>query len=1195
MRFADYIKVNEGFQTSINLEYDLNRKEKVLKYIPTEQSVSVLGTYLKSFYYNNDTQSRATVLVGPYGRGKSHLLLVLSALTSMDTFGADEQESKDNLQILKKVCERISSVDSEVGALAFQVVEAGIRTLPIVINSNTTDINQAFLVAINEALSRAGLKSLLPNTYFDSAFSVIQRWESGYPDAIKKLAKELKNEKSTIEDLKIGLLQYSQDAYHLFCRCYTSVAAGTEFNPLTNMDVVKLYLAVTQALCEQTDYSGINIIFDEFSKFLEANLDRSKMLNFKIIQDMAEVAARSGQQQIHFTCVTHKDILDYSSSDSFKTVEGRFRKIQFISSSEQNYELIANALEKSPSFSAFLEEHKKAFDEVMTTSSADVFNDMPREAYQSKVVFGCFPLAPLSAFALLHISELVGQNERTLFTFLAQNSEGALPAFLEQERIEISFITMDQIYDYFEGLLKKEVFNPRVHSVWAKADSALKQIRNSIEIKVVKAIAVINIIGDDRLKPVSSHIKAALLLDDISFSAAATALQKKHILSQRDSSEYVLLTANGVDIQKSIDNQVKTKIPRINVAEILNSKCALPIVMPREYNDTFCMMRFFRQVYMEASTFVKYKNANQLLSEYDCDGIILHIIESDDACSNDLLSKIKAFKKAPHIILCRSKLPFTSEDMLKRLVAAEQMKKTEIYLQDPHYSEELIVFEEDLIRQVESILGDMFSPSSKYSYYQNCDGELHISKQADLSHEASKICDAVYCSTPKINNEMVNKRVLNSQNLKGRDIVVDWVLAHSDDAVIPCMDGYGPETSIFKSAFRFTGLDSASHVADEGINDVLSEIYLFISSCELHANNFGTLYQTLTMPPFGMRKGVIPLFIAYALRTYKENVILYFKGKEVELSAQMLSNINETPENYLLLIEAGTKARDNYLLSLEELFLPYAESGKNSLNKVYSVVRSMQNWIRSLPEYTKKFHLYYENGEARIVGSEVDTLRNELLKFEINARELLFTTLPATMSDVANYDTCIEAIRNTKYLLDNHISLCRSELIKKLTALFVPGYQGGLSHSVKSWYRNLPEATKVHLFDNNTKPLLSIAENHTSYNDDELFDAFVMAFTSIAVEDWNDERAKHFVESITTALNKISDYKEEPQSNDTLGRVMISAKGLQFEKTFEPGGISPLGKTVLNNLLSVFEEYNDAIEPDEQLAIIVKLIGDVIL
>lgn len=70
MKYSDFIHVNEGFQTSVNLEYDLNIPEKVKGYIPTEQSVRVLGEFLKSFYYSNDTQSRANVLVGPYGRGK---------------------------------------------------------------------------------------------------------------------------------------------------------------------------------------------------------------------------------------------------------------------------------------------------------------------------------------------------------------------------------------------------------------------------------------------------------------------------------------------------------------------------------------------------------------------------------------------------------------------------------------------------------------------------------------------------------------------------------------------------------------------------------------------------------------------------------------------------------------------------------------------------------------------------------------------------------------------------------------------------------------------------------------------------------------------------------------------------------------------------------------------------------------------
>ena len=75
MRYSDYIAIRDGFQTSVNLEYDLNNAAKVLGYIPTEQSVEILGQLLRSFYYDKDIQNRSTVLVGPYGRGKSHSLM----------------------------------------------------------------------------------------------------------------------------------------------------------------------------------------------------------------------------------------------------------------------------------------------------------------------------------------------------------------------------------------------------------------------------------------------------------------------------------------------------------------------------------------------------------------------------------------------------------------------------------------------------------------------------------------------------------------------------------------------------------------------------------------------------------------------------------------------------------------------------------------------------------------------------------------------------------------------------------------------------------------------------------------------------------------------------------------------------------------------------------------------------------------
>ena len=166
------------------------------------------------------------------------------------------------------------------------------------------------MVALNNSLMAAGLENLLPTTYFDSALDVIEKWENEIPEAFSKLTSELKSQKKTVEELKISLKRFDNEGYDLFCSVYPNVAAGMKFNPMTSMDVVKLYISVVDALVEQTKYTGINIVFDEFSKFLESNLEKSQMYNLKIIQDLAEAASRSGRKQIHFTCITHKDILE---------------------------------------------------------------------------------------------------------------------------------------------------------------------------------------------------------------------------------------------------------------------------------------------------------------------------------------------------------------------------------------------------------------------------------------------------------------------------------------------------------------------------------------------------------------------------------------------------------------------------------------------------------------------------------------------------------------------------------------------------------------------------------------------------------------------------------------------------------------------------------------------------------------------
>ncbi len=1195
MKYTKIIETNQGFQSSVNLELDLNKREKIKGYIPTEQSVRVLGEFLRSFYYATDTQSRANVLIGPYGRGKTHLLLVLTALTSMDVYESNEYTAEEAREMQTELCEKISSIDEEIGALAEAVVDSNVRTLPVVINSNSRDINQSFLVALNNAIMAANLENLLPKTYFDAAYDVIKKWEKEIPDAYSKFCNALKKQKTTADKMCMNLKRFDNDAYDLFCKVYPQVAAGMKFSPLMSMDVVGLYISVVDALCEQTEYSGINIIFDEFSKFLESNLEKSQMYNLKIIQDLAEVASRSGKKQIHFTCITHKDILEYSTSDSFKTVEGRFSKIYFVASSEQSYELISNAIIKKNAFDSFKEKHKKAFDGIMSSASlVNVFRDIDEHAFERKVVYGCFPLAPLTSYALLKISELVGQNERTLFTFLANKGANTLSEFIKKEHKALDLLTVDVLYDYFEDLFRKEVFNAPVHSFWAKADSAIKQLDDENQIRIIKAIAIINMIKDEAYKAISTHIKASLVMDDLSFDNAIQELQRKHIMTQRDSSEYILLTANGVDVQKSIDNQVESKVVKIDICSELNARCEWGYVIPHEHNDKNCILRCFKKVFVDADYFCKYKNAQQIINEYEYDGVILYIIDPEGEFADRVLAKVKTFKRVPQIVVCISSEQFCGEMLLKRIIAAEQLKEVAAKSGDIHYLEEIEYFEEDLNRQIISHINELYSPTSNSSRFFNVDGELGITRQANLINKVSEICDKVYDSTPVVNNEMVNKRTLNTQNLKGRDIVVEWLINHSEDSVIPCMDGFGPEVSIFKSAFKFTGLDTNSKSNNEGINRVLKEIKAFVSNCENAKGCFNTLYDKLMAKPYGMRRGIIPLFIAYVLRVYKENIVLYFSGKEVELSASILSSLNESPEKYELLLEMGTQEKEEYLDSIEELFSDYEDLKGGSANRIYSIMRSMQNWYRALPEYSKRFTYTIENGEKKSVPSYFKELRGDLAKYDLNAREVMLVQWLDILSTSRDLNECSNKIKEFKEILDNHVDSFKRELSTILVAMFAPGYKGGLPVAVNAWYKKLPKTTKQHVFDANSNALLTLAKEKTTFNENDFLDSLVETFETIGIEDWNDTTADQFQIDIGSSIRRISEFKENKNDEDSECKVAISMPGIAVDKSFSSKDISPLANTAYNNLSSIFDEYNDALEPDEKLAILAKLIGKVI-
>ena len=103
MKYSDIIGVNENFQYSVNLQFDINNIDKIKEYIPTKDGCKLLKKYIESIV---NGKNRATTLVGPYGKGKSHLLLVLITLLN------DYEEN--DIKYIDEFIVKIRNIDEEL-------------------------------------------------------------------------------------------------------------------------------------------------------------------------------------------------------------------------------------------------------------------------------------------------------------------------------------------------------------------------------------------------------------------------------------------------------------------------------------------------------------------------------------------------------------------------------------------------------------------------------------------------------------------------------------------------------------------------------------------------------------------------------------------------------------------------------------------------------------------------------------------------------------------------------------------------------------------------------------------------------------------------------------------------------------------------------------------------------------------------
>lgn len=1148
--YSEIVNINEQFKNSVNIEYDLMNFNKIAEYIPTEDICEVLQYYFQSV--QNPKYNRATILEGPYGKGKSYLVLALTQIFALDL--------EDQRLIL--FLEKLKKTDIETYNQLIELKKDNFKLLPIVINSNYSHLQQALNIALKDALIRVGLDDLYPDTVYEICLSVISQWEKD-EIILKKVKKScLSKVNDNLENIKLGLKNYDSKSFDKFTKIYNCVVNGLEFNPFVSNDVIKNYKDISHKINDY-GYNGIFIVFDEFSKFIDADID-GLTNELKVLQDLAEVVSRSEKNnQMHLCCITHKSLESYyknkkeSIANAIRTVEGRFKEIRFNRSLNQNYEIISYAINKNPGFNTvynkFVHENKQFYSEL---KALDLFNDIKDEILYK----GCFPLNPLTTYSAISISEKIAQNERTLFTFISDQDANSFASFIKNNHDGL--MNVDKIYDYFSSLIEKSD-DEEIRRLHYKIISNLSKTEDELEKKIIKVIAVIKIINNGSFIPNIQTIICCLNENSKEVTIALNSLLDNKLLKKSAFTEiYDFTGASCKEIDDQVNSFVATKCKSINLAKYLNDIYDSNYVLPRRYNAIFKMTRYYREKYILDTELLKLKSFKPLFDTDFCDGFIFRVINTGSSIE-EIRSHFEKMGKKNTIIL---KLTNTvlNENVIQEIYKIMGLK--EIISRNR--------VDEITRKETEAMVSDEMGELEKYlnqQYLYNCIEYISVVDSNSYIDLLSEVMKNEYPKTPIINNEMINKESNVTLNyIKARNVVVDSYLNKKIKFNQKNLDDYSISSA--ENTVYITSKDRDS-VEKREVLKLIKDYFICAENKKVNASD---LISKLKASPYGIRSGVMPIYIAMAISEMDINIICYFENKEIDLTSDSINKIVTSPTKYYFYTEKGSKDKIEYLTDLLNIF--NIETTNNYRNDIKIAVDTLRKWMMSMPRILR--NISSKDNYLNIDSKFID-LKNIFLSFNINEYEAIFDELPAIFD--MDYKKAIINILKYKQESEGIVKQFSLDLSNQIKMIFDSNQDSSLYNAIEKWIESSQAREK--LLEDREKSFVSIFDQK-NYDDVLLVNDISVNVVNVQLTDWGNNQTDVILQTINKIKMNIENSK---LINDV---VKESEKDIDTNK--ELSTLSPLAIMIRNNIEEALDEFGESVTKEEKINILKNLIDQMI-
>ncbi|MEH7114926.1 hypothetical protein V7124_21575 [Neobacillus niacini] len=963
------------FKTSVNIKFDLGKKEFVNRYLPTPSHAESLLGLLKGF---NDPSNnkRSHIIVGPYGTGKSLIATIVGNITS--------KKIKDQ-KTLNTLSKKFNKVHDDIYDELQMVKQLEKKYIPVVLNGYEGRFRDALLNSIIRTVNEHDINLLLPGQY-GKIVQTVELWESKFPKTYKEFKKLLKENNKDIDIWRISILNQNKNEVDWFLSIYPQLTSGARFTAEYTESFIDQISHVLSQLNQQN--LGLFIAYDEFGRLLQSLEIQEINETMQDLQDLAELVDHKCEN-LHLLLISHRNLRHYfhlmsdDLKNEFQRIEKRF-KVYYVESDKSTFIRLAdNIIQELNNRGSLSKDRIEITKQYLR--KYPLFPELNQQEIDKIILEGIYPVHPVALFLLPYLSNIFGQNERTLFTFLESNETGGLLHHIK--KTDTYYLGSDLFNYFFPNIFDIDTGNDeqsilRLYKALVTKTPRIEENRESLNL--IRFISLWQIAGlQSKIKLDSDFLSFALNMTYEEISSLLKELSLLKVIRYHSVHGYwELFEGSSFQIEQLIsERSTQSILPRNNRISLLEGCLPKHHFFSNEYNDQKSITRYAKVKFLISSEIIDNEiNWKRMREETSADAVIYYVLNETTNDFTKVIEKIKTVKDELSIF-CISKLPFSSieESLVEISVIESLLTDVELLSQDKHLKQELLLRREDIYFVVNEFLSKYLTYGNDVIWVHNEDF-IDIKSEIVLENKLSNIMFNIFPNTPEVRNDSFNRKRLNNVQRKAGQVVLDHLINQFDQPNIG-IEGQGPDYLIYATIFKNNKLTPSR------LDQIETEEFHFLRNAllkQIEQNSTGNLadfVKIMTGPPFGIREPLIPIYLITLLRDKWDQIMFYRNDLYVSgINGEKLYKMFDEASEYNYVYYNFDTEYQLFFKALEHQFGDFQNALVNNKPIVIRLNNSLLSWLRSLPRITQM---------TNQLNQELIWLKDTVKRSEINPQESL--------------------------------------------------------------------------------------------------------------------------------------------------------------------------------------------------------------